>query len=71
MGRFQFILKTSNPFMKINQTGPQPIKVKVVKWVINITTATIADSPLPTMAKPVKINKTMTVAIILIPGAIL
>jgi hypothetical protein len=58
--------------MKINQTEARTNKVKVLKWVINITTATIADSPIPTMAKPVKINNTMTVAIaILMPGAIL
>ena len=72
MGRFQFRLKTSNPFMKMNQTEVATNNVRVVKCVIKITTATIADSPIPTIANPVKISNMIIVAIgILIPGAML
>jgi hypothetical protein len=54
--------------MKINQTDASTNKLRVVRWVINIITATIADSPIPTMANPVKINKTVIVdMVILIP----
>ena len=40
----------------MNQTEAITNKLRVVKWVMKITTATIADSPIPIMASPVKIN---------------
>src|SRR3970040_2026122 len=56
-GRLQLILKISNPLLNINHEETTTKIVNVDKWIIKITTATIADSPIPKIASPVTASK--------------
>ena len=63
-GTAQLRCKVDKPLFAINQNPAMTKSVSETKWIKNITTATIEDSPIPEIVNKVKIPSTTIVAII-------